>query len=89
MDAFARLFRRTPETSRGQQVAAEEEQREGQKSGSRFPLFTSDPEAPVRQAVSEVGIRAEDYKVTDEGTDGRRDRDAAGRYANATSAMAL
>jgi hypothetical protein len=48
------------------------------------------PAAPVSKAVSEGGIpRARDYKVTDEGTDGRRDRDAAGRYANATSAMAL
>lgn len=66
--------------------SSEEEATEEWKS---LPVIYIGPRSSSKRAVYEGGIRARDYKVTDEGTDGRRDRDAAGRYANATSAMAL
>lgn len=77
-----------PTTGRGRGGEAERPEEEWKS----LPVIYIGSRSSGNQAISEGGIpRVRDYKVTDEGTDGRtrRDRDAAGRYANATSAMAL
>lgn len=88
-DVDGRSLARTPETSRGRQGRGRREAAKRPEEWKSLPVIYIGPRSSGKQAVSEGGIRARDYKVTDEGTDGRRDRDAAGRYANATSAMAL